>query len=204
MTQIITFSPKQTGEEWGVSERWNRSLWRLYLVTGVPKLCSWLWTHQGLQQSWIPVAESCSGRSFLVSVIQALWPNWEAPAQPPHRCVTELPRARLLQQGSAQPPLLHFRSIAVITPAERLEFSRDCNNIRTWGHKVLMSTLKGMYCSLCCYPDSVRLEQDKDPWQLHWMNDPSKGQHTIENSFFDFFESEHCFGDFQSAVMTNE
>lgn len=128
MTQIIIFLSKQTGQEWGVSECWNQSFWILYLVTGITKLCSWLRTHQGLRQSQIPVAESCSGRLFVVSVIQALWPEWEASMQPPHHCAPQLPRV-LLHQGSPQPALLQVRPFTVIIHAKRLEFLKESATI---------------------------------------------------------------------------
>lgn len=143
MTQIIIFLSKQTGEEWGVSKCWNQSFWILYLVTGITKLCSWLRTHQGLRQSQIPVAESCSGRLFVVSVIQALWPEWEAPMQPPHHCAPQLPRAGSSASGlctacTAPGQTRHSN----YSRQEAGTFERLSNNIEAGWHKVLMSMLE--------------------------------------------------------------
>lgn len=69
-------------------------------------------------------------------------PNERPPCSHHTAAYPSFPVHHLLQQGSAQPPLVRIRSFAVITPAERLEFSRDCNDIGAWWHKVLMSTLE--------------------------------------------------------------
>lgn len=132
-----------------MSECRTQSFWTLYLVTGVPKLYSWLRTHRGLRQSRIPVAESCPGRLFLVSVIGALWPEREAPVQPRRCCASELPSAPCPAAG--------------------------------------LCYVGGISCALCRYPDSARLQQRKDLWRLRWMNDPSKGQHAVVNTFFRLF-----------------
>lgn len=179
MTQIIIFSPKQTGEEWGVSEHWNQTFWMLYLVTGIPKLCSWLQTHHGLQQSQIPAAESCSGRLFLMSVIQALWPIWEAPVQPPHVCISELPRALPSVAGlhtvSTDLDLILHRNYSC---QEAGVFKRvDNNDTRILMTQDPCACVGRIYCSLSCYPESARLEQKKGPWHLHGMDDSSKGRH---------------------------
>ena len=56
-------------------------------------------------------------------------PNKRPPCSHHTAAYLSFPVHHLLQQGSAQPPLIQTRPFAVITPVERLEFSKDAVTI---------------------------------------------------------------------------
>lgn len=80
---------------------------------------------------------------------------------------------------SRAPASTHTRPFPAISHAKRLEFSRD--SVTMWG---LDNTRY-----LCLYWKntlSLLTKKGRALWHVHWIGDPSKGQHAVANAFFFF------------------
>lgn len=124
MTQIIILPPKQTAEEWAVSEGWNNSIWILYFVTGSLSSAAGFGPTRdsGRVKFWWQspaLADYFSCQSYRLCDL-----NERSPISNHTAAHLSFPGHHLLQQGSTQPLLSWTRLFSIIIAAKRLEFSR--------------------------------------------------------------------------------